>query len=63
MSGTLNAPVSRGTFGVRHIREDFETGLQSGVNATPTFFVNGYRHDDENTYGSLLAALERPDPY
>jgi protein-disulfide isomerase len=46
-----------------HIREDFETGLQSGVNATPTFFVNGYRHDDENTYGSLLAALERPDPY
>jgi protein-disulfide isomerase len=48
---------------VHQIREDFETGLQSGVNATPTFFVNGYRHDDENTYGSLLAALERPDPY
>ena len=48
---------------VHHIREDFETGLQSGVNATPTFFVNGYRHDDENTYGSLLAALERPYPY
>ena len=48
---------------VHRIREDFETGLQSGVNATPTFFVNGYRHDDENTYGSLLAALERPYPY
>ena len=48
---------------VQHIREDFETGLQSGVNATPTIFVNGYRHDDENTYGSLLAALESPDPY
>ena len=48
---------------VHQIREDFETGLESGVNATPTFFVNGYRHDDENTYGSLLAALERPDPY
>jgi 2-hydroxychromene-2-carboxylate isomerase len=48
---------------VHHIRDDFETGLQSGVNGTPTIFVNGYRHDDENTYGSLLAALERPDPY
>jgi protein-disulfide isomerase len=45
------------------IREDFETGLQSGVNATPTIFVNGFRHDDEHTYGSLLAALKKPDPY
>ena len=53
----------RGHEHVHHIREDFKTGLQSGVNATPTFFVNGYRHDDENTYGSLLAALERPYPY
>jgi hypothetical protein len=45
------------------IREDFETGLESGVNATPTIYVNGYRHDDENTYGSLLTALKKPDPY
>ena len=45
------------------IREDFETGLQSGVNATPTIFVNGFRHDDEHTYGSLLAALKKPDPF
>jgi hypothetical protein len=45
------------------IREDFETGLQSGVNATPTIFVNGFRHDDEHTYGSLLAALKKPEPY
>ena len=45
------------------IREDFETGLRSGVNATPTIFVNGFRHDDEHTYGSLLAALKKPDPY
>jgi protein-disulfide isomerase len=45
------------------IREDFETGLQSGVNASPTIFVNGFRHDDEHTYGSLLAALHKPDPY
>jgi hypothetical protein len=45
------------------IREDFETGLKSGVNASPTIFVNGFRHDDEHTYSSLLAALKKPDPY
>jgi hypothetical protein len=47
----------------RRVREDFETGLQSGVNGTPTFFVNGARHDDEHTFDSLLAGLEqgRPD--
>jgi protein-disulfide isomerase len=32
--------------------------LQSGVNGTPTFFVNGIRRDDENTFDSLLGALE-----
>jgi len=45
------------------IREDFETGLKSGVNASPTIFVNGFRHDDEHTYSSLLAALKNPHPY
>jgi predicted DsbA family dithiol-disulfide isomerase len=42
----------------RRVLEDFESGLQSGVNGTPTFFVNGVRRDDENTLDSLLAALE-----
>ncbi len=43
----------------RRVLEDFESGLQSGVNGTPTFFVNGVRHDDEHTFDSLLAALEK----
>jgi len=42
----------------RRVLEDFESALQSGVNGTPTFFVNGVRHDDEQTFDSLLAALE-----
>jgi len=46
----------------RRVREDFETGLDSGVNGTPTFFVNGARLDDEHTFGSLLAALEKSRP-
>ncbi|HEY2140469.1 MAG TPA: thioredoxin domain-containing protein [Solirubrobacteraceae bacterium] len=42
----------------RRVLEDFESGLQSGVNGTPTFFVNGVRRDDENAFDSLLGALE-----
>ena len=44
------------------VLEDFESGLQSGVNGTPTFFVNGLRHDDEHTFDSLLGALEKARP-
>jgi protein-disulfide isomerase len=40
------------------IREDFMSGVRSGVNGTPTFFVNGVRHDGPADAGSLLAALE-----
>jgi predicted DsbA family dithiol-disulfide isomerase len=42
----------------QRVLEDFESGLQSGVNGTPTFFVNGVRHDDEHTFDSFLGALE-----
>src|SRR6185312_9085756 len=27
------------------VREDFMSGVRSGVNGTPTFFINGRRHD------------------
>jgi protein-disulfide isomerase len=41
------------------VREDFMSGVRSGVNGTPTFYVNGLRHDDSYELESLLAALER----
>ena len=28
------------------VREDFMSGVRSGVNGTPTFFINGVRFDD-----------------
>ena len=28
------------------VREDFLSGVKSGVNGTPTFFINGTRYDD-----------------
>jgi protein-disulfide isomerase len=39
------------------IREDFLSGVRSGVNGTPTFFVNGMRHDGSFDFDSLLAAI------
>ncbi len=41
------------------VREDFMSGVRSGVNGTPTFYVNGVRHDDSYDLETLLAALER----
>jgi protein-disulfide isomerase len=39
------------------VREDFMSGVRSGVNGTPTFFVNGRRHNGGWDFASLLAAL------
>ena len=41
------------------VREDFMSGVRSGVNGTPTFYINGVRHDDSYEIETLLAALER----
>lgn len=41
------------------VREDFGSGVRSGVNGTPTFFVNGVRYDGSWDLDRLVAALER----
>ena len=40
------------------VREDFMSGVKSGVNGTPTFFINGVRYDGSWDRDSLLAALQ-----
>jgi len=40
------------------IREDFSSGVRSGVNGTPTFFINGRRHDGPWDLPSLTAAIQ-----
>jgi protein-disulfide isomerase len=40
------------------VHEDFISGVRSGVNGTPTFYINGARHDDSYDIETLLAALE-----
>jgi protein-disulfide isomerase len=40
------------------IRADFRGGVRSGVNGTPTFFINGQRHDDSYAFDDLVATIE-----
>jgi|SRR5882757_5370892 len=40
------------------IRRDFIGGVRSGVNGTPTFFINGRRHDGDYTLPELLHAVD-----
>jgi protein-disulfide isomerase len=39
------------------VREDFRSGVRSGVNGTPTFFINGVRHDGAWDVETLIAAV------
>lgn len=40
------------------VREDFLGGIRSGVNGTPTFFINGIRFEGSYEPEYLLAAIE-----
>ena len=40
------------------VQADFLSGVRSGVNGTPTFFINGVRHDGAWDENNLLAALK-----
>jgi len=40
------------------VREDFLSGVKSGVNGTPAFFINGARYDGSWNIEPLLAALK-----
>jgi len=42
----------------QRIRDDFVGGVRSGVNGTPTFFVNGVRYDGRWDGDGLLVAVQ-----
>jgi Na+:H+ antiporter, NhaA family len=42
------------------IDQDFRSGIRSGVNGTPTFFVNGERYDGAWDLESLRETVEKP---
>jgi protein-disulfide isomerase len=42
----------------RHVRADFLGGIRSGVNGTPTFFINDVRHDGAWDVETLVRAIQ-----
>jgi protein-disulfide isomerase len=43
----------------RKVRADFIGGARSGVNGTPTFFINSVRHDGTYAYDDLMSAIQQ----
>ena len=44
---------------LHHIKEDLMSGVRSGVNGTPTFFINGVRHEGSFEIPVLVPALQQ----
>jgi protein-disulfide isomerase len=53
----LNKALETNQFEPR-VHDDFRGGVRSGVNGTPTFFVNGVRHDGPFELEALVQAIE-----
>lgn len=53
----LRQALEEGKFKAR-VRADFDGGVRSGVNGTPTFFINGKRHDGPFDYETLVLAIQ-----
>jgi len=53
----LRASLEKREF-LPRVKADFTGGVRSGVNGTPTFFINGQRHDGAFDYEDLVAAIE-----
>jgi protein-disulfide isomerase len=47
---------------LERIKNDFNGGIRSGVNGTPSFFINGQRFDGAPTVESLTEALREALP-
>jgi protein-disulfide isomerase len=42
----------------QYVRDSFMTGVRSGVNGTPTLFIDGIRYDGNRDEETLVAALQ-----
>ena len=52
----LRDALAHGTFADK-VRRVFLSGVRSGVNGTPTFFINNLRYDGPASYEALVAAV------
>jgi protein-disulfide isomerase len=53
----FNADLSSGAY-VKRVEDDFRGGVRSGVNGTPTFFINGTRYNGKQNIDEMLKAIE-----
>ena len=53
----LRSALERGDYSPK-VESDFQSGIRSGVNGTPCFFVNGQRHDGTYAAADLAAAID-----
>lgn len=54
----LRETLAEGTYRAR-IKADFSGGVRSGVNGTPTFFINGQRHDGPFDFDDLAISIRK----
>ena len=54
---SLEAALNAGKY-TKRVKDDFHGGVLSGVNGTPTFFINGHRHDASFEFKVLVEAIE-----
>jgi protein-disulfide isomerase len=54
---SLEAALEESTYAPK-VKQDFLGGVRSGVNGTPTFFINGHRHDGPFDYQHLAEAIQ-----
>jgi protein-disulfide isomerase len=52
----LDRALDDGRF-ARRVKDDFRGGVRSGVNGTPTFFINGHRYDGSFEFADLVEAI------
>jgi len=45
------------------VKKDFNSGIKSGVNGTPTFYINGRRYDGEHKFQAMAEAIQAAAEY
>jgi protein-disulfide isomerase len=53
----LQDSLANETF-TKRVRDDFSGGVRSGVNGTPTFFINDRRHDGPIDFDHIVQAID-----
>jgi len=52
----VRSELADGTW-TKRVRDDFSDGIRSGVNGTPTFYINGVRHNGDYALATLAAVI------